>query len=74
MESLNCWHKIKELRLVVNVLKHAEGDSAERLRKMRPNLFEWPQDYNIKGDKLEFNYTTLLEETLNISNEDFLKY
>ncbi|KON10978.1 hypothetical protein FDF50_11995 [Clostridium botulinum] len=74
LESLNCWYKIKELRLIVNVLKHAEGDSAEKLRKMRPNLFEWPQDYNIKGDKLEFHYTTLLEETINISNEDFLRY
>lgn len=74
LESLNCWHKIKELRLVVNVLKHAEGDSAEKLRRIRPNLFDWPQNYNIKGDKLEFHYTTLLEETLNISNADFLKY
>jgi hypothetical protein len=31
--------KVYEARLVANVVKHAEGDSAERLRHVRPDLF-----------------------------------
>ncbi|WP_027364123.1 hypothetical protein [Desulfotruncus alcoholivorax] len=41
IESMKCWEKIKELRLLVNVIKHAEGKSADRLRKIRPDYFKW---------------------------------
>jgi hypothetical protein len=74
LENMKNWNKIKELRLIVNVLKHAEGNSADILRKIRPSLFNWSSEYNIEGDKLEFHKSTLLEETLNISNEDFIEY
>lgn len=36
------WRKISELKLVANVVKHAEGDSEVRLRKLRPELFDDP--------------------------------
>jgi hypothetical protein len=36
------WHVIDELRLVANTAKHAEGAAAERLRKIRPDLFQSP--------------------------------
>lgn len=36
------WEKLTELRLVANVAKHAEGDSAAKLEKIRPDLFTAP--------------------------------
>jgi hypothetical protein len=42
LENLSSWPRINELRLVANSVKHAEGKSTERLRKLRPDLFENP--------------------------------
>lgn len=42
LEKLSAWSKLDELRLVANAVKHAEGDSAEKLRSVRPDLFEAP--------------------------------
>ena len=36
------WEKLRELRLAANIVKHAEGDSAEKLRKLRPEMFFAP--------------------------------
>jgi hypothetical protein len=36
------YRKLQELELVANVAKHAEGQSAERLRQLRPELFLHP--------------------------------
>jgi hypothetical protein len=36
------WTTINELRLIANSVKHAEGGSAEELRRIRPELFEHP--------------------------------
>ena len=68
IESLSCWPQINELHLLCNVIKHGGGDSAKRLRKIKPELFK--QDDNI--DYMKTFKTTLLEETLNI-NEMTLK-
>lgn len=43
VEVLPCWHKIDEMRLVANTVKHAEGDSSEELRVRRPDLFRDPR-------------------------------
>jgi hypothetical protein len=32
--------RLNELRLIANVIKHAEGPSADKLRHLRPDLFE----------------------------------
>ncbi|OGO76911.1 MAG: hypothetical protein A2Y23_08770 [Clostridiales bacterium GWB2_37_7] len=74
IESMKCWEQIKELRLLVNVIKHAEGNSADRLRKIRPDYFEWDKRLGYHDDKLKFHKTTLLEQTLNITNKDFDMY
>lgn len=74
IEKMKCWNQIKELRLLVNVIKHAEGNSADRLRKIRPDYFEWEERFGFDDDKLKFHKTTLLEETLNITNKDFDMY
>ncbi len=42
LNTLPSWPTIGELRLLANATKHAEGPSAERLRDMRPELFENP--------------------------------
>lgn len=42
LDSLAPWPKIDELRLVANATKHGGGDSAEKLRKVRPELFQPP--------------------------------
>ncbi len=40
--SFRSWGKIEELRVVSNTVKHAEGDSASKLREMRPDMFKHP--------------------------------
>lgn len=34
------WKKLRELQLVANVVKHADGRSAEKLWELRPDLFQ----------------------------------
>lgn len=41
-KKFSAWEKVDELRLVANVVKHAEGKSASALRKLQPRLFEHP--------------------------------
>lgn len=72
-EKLDSWGKIKELRLLVNVIKHAEGDSEQKLRKLRPDYFT--QD--VCGTEyylMSLYHTTLLEPTLMIQEQDFIDY
>jgi|SRR5215472_13366004 len=42
LRALNSWNSINELRLLANVVKHAEGNSSEELRELRPDLFAHP--------------------------------
>src|SRR5690242_11614023 len=42
LSALASWNLVDELRLVANVVKHAEGKSAEQLRLRRADLFEHP--------------------------------
>ena len=72
-EQMESWDEIRELRLLVNVLKHAEGDSEQKLRKLRPDYFT--QDIcGEKYDLMSMYHTSLLESTLKIQEEDFIKY
>jgi hypothetical protein len=41
-DGLSSWPTIVELRLLANAVKHAEGDSAAKLRKRRPQLYADP--------------------------------
>ena len=68
IKKLNVYNKIDELRLLQNVLKHSEGNSKEKLSKKRP-------DYFIKKDSIFAMYkNTIIDATLNISDEDFKEY
>lgn len=72
IEKLRCWGSINELRLACNTLKHGDGASAQELKNIRPSLFtrEGFEEY----DLLSMYNTTLLEETLNISDQDFYNF
>lgn len=63
IEQFTCWTRIKELCLLCNVIKHGDGNSAKRLRKIKPDMFK--QEGEV--DSMEAYKTTLLQETLNIS-------
>lgn len=71
--TLTSWSKIKELRTLVNVIKHAEGDSEKRLRSMRPEYFVQQIDSETY-DLMSLYHTTLLEQTLQIKTQDFINY
>ena len=58
---------------MVNVIKHAEGDSEQKLRKLRPDYFT--QDIcGTEYDLMSLYHTTLLEPTLMIQEQDFIDY
>lgn len=72
-EQMEIWDKIKELRLLVNVIKHAEGDSEQKLRILRPNYFI-EEANGMQYDLMALYHTTLLEPTLLIKDQDFIDY
>ncbi len=77
IEGFSCWPKIKELRLLCNVIKHGDGDSSEKLRKLNPALFRkepslFEREKDI--DYMDTYKTTLLEETLNINETTLHNY
>lgn len=66
--SLKGLKLIDHLRLVCNVIKHGEGESADELRKKRPDLIKSYDDVEL----LELYGSSLLDEVLNIG-ENTLK-
>lgn len=72
IERLESWHKIDELRLLANVFKHGDGQSAKILKEIRPDIFK---DYEISNhDLLSLYNTTLLEKVVNVNESDFCDY
>lgn len=53
--QLQTWSHIKQLRLVANTVKHADGDSADKLKMQRPEFFE-PHHANGNVTALPFRY------------------
>ena len=72
LEQLDSWSIIKELRWLVNVIKHGDGTSGKKLRKIRPDIFKC--EYINGTDLLKLYDTSLLEETLKVTDEDLEKY
>lgn len=72
-ENMKSWEKIREMRLLVNTIKHGEGESARKLRKIRPDYFELDI---IKGtDTLELAGAVLLDSySLMVEEQDFRSY
>ncbi len=70
IESFSCWPQINELSLLCNVIKHSDGCSAKKLRKIKPTLFKQEDG----TDHMEIFKTTLLEETLNLNEMTLQNY
>ncbi|PLR70325.1 hypothetical protein [Bacillus sp. UMB0728] len=72
-KELLSWNKIREMRLLVNTTKHGDGESARKLRKIRPDYFELDI---IKGtDTLELAGAVLLDSySLMVAEQDFRSY
>lgn len=47
LDGFAAWNKIQELRLVSNVVKHADGPSCEKLKARRPDMFSDPNTRDI---------------------------
>lgn len=71
-EEFESYNDINELRHLVNTIKHGNGPSSEKLRELCPRYFDAPDFLN--KDRLHYNKTVLLEETLFITDEDFQRY
>jgi hypothetical protein len=65
VEELPSWPTIKELRLVADTVKHAEGVSAKELRAIRPDLFLYPQ---------ATIYAPMSGEDVHVEIHDFERY
>ena len=63
---MKSWDKINELRLLVNVIKHADGNSRNELQNIRPDLF-----YDSPSDTIN---NTINDMKLNITSKDFFEY
>jgi hypothetical protein len=78
LSSFESWLAIDELRLVANTVKHAEGDSADQLRKRRPDLFEDPQLTGLGSTSLSQSacqvYLPMVGEDLFVQVDDLTKY
>lgn len=68
IKQINNYSKINELRLLQNVLKHSEGKSKDKLIKLRPDYFIE------KKDVFTLYKNTIIDPTLNISDDDFKEY
>lgn len=71
------WSKIRELKFLTNTIKHGDGDSAEKLRRIRPDFFKSPfAEYSISEiDTLKLKGAVLLDGySLNVKEQDFLDY
>ena len=68
--KFTCWNKIRELKLLSNVIKHGDGASAKSLRKVKPSIFKNDSDINY----IDLYKTTLLKETLNVNEETMADY
>jgi len=79
LRKFDSWPIINEMRLVCNVIKHAEGGSALELRALRPDLFENPMSsaigarFTIPVENARI-YLPLLGEDLYPSLDDLKKY
>jgi hypothetical protein len=71
LESLTIWSDIDELRLLANVIKHGDGQSASQLEQLKPSFFK---NQVSNSNLLELYKSTLTEIVLNIDESDFIRY
>ena len=74
--SFRSWSKVDELKAVANAVKHAEGHSADEVRRMRPDLFTPP---HLRGSatpdpSVERVYLPLAGEDIFLTVNDLRQY
>jgi len=75
LKAFCSWGVIDEMRLVANATKHGEGRSADDLRRIRPELFQYPALRRDNEDFVHFPLELPLGgEGLYITEEDFRRY
>lgn len=65
-KNMKSWDKVNELRLLVNVIKHADGNSRNELQNIRPDFF-----YDSPSDTIN---NTINDMKLDITSKDFFEY
>jgi hypothetical protein len=80
-ETVSSWSRVQQLNDVANVVKHADGSSAERLRKTCPKLFELPllrrpayRDLRMRSGPHRPVGAPLTGEDVYVTKEDFDLY
>jgi hypothetical protein len=78
-EKLDGWLDIEELRVVANVVKHAEGNAAARLRALRPQMFVHPEDRDAPPDfgdahSIDHVYRPLSGNDIYVTDGDLVRY
>lgn len=68
--KLKGYNKIVEMRELQNVFKHGFGRAMKKLRELRPDYFEQKE----KLTPLNMVNNTIIDDTLNISNNDYKEY
>ncbi|MNL65521.1 hypothetical protein D3C87_1898610 [compost metagenome] len=62
------------MELLTNTIKHGDGDSAKKLRKIRPDIFK-SSFGGYSSDLLELNGAVLLDGyTLKVTEDDLTEY
>jgi len=77
IEKTESWAKIRELKFLVNTVKHGEGESADKLRRIRPDFFRLPDTFEIgQGtDTLKLYGSVLLDDySLQVYEKDLYGY
>jgi len=72
--KFSCWSKIRELRLVANAVKHAEGDACEQLKLCRPELFVHPMVFHSSKVPVGPVLSPLSGEDIYVTKEKFEEY
>jgi hypothetical protein len=73
IDKTKSWTKIRELKFLANTIKHGDGNSADKLRKIRPDFFTW--EVIGTDDTLEFSGSVLLNNySLQTSEKDLYAY
>ncbi|WP_411725568.1 type II toxin-antitoxin system HicB family antitoxin [Methyloglobulus sp.] len=78
IENFRSWKILEELRHACNAVKHAEGNSVEKLEKIRPDLFKNPSidslpDFNFSRKRLPVQ-NPMAGQDIYLQEDDIRKY
>ena len=77
VKNFKSWKKIDELRHISNTVKHADGQSSEELKKLRPDLFYQPsflEGFDPRKLPPISVYKPLMGENFYITHQEFMLY